>query len=630
MREFRGRQPDSHSKGASEQANRQTQMDRGKPNNARQIAETILEGFNTHYRTFRAISQRAEERFIKGDWHESREDVIRRINSYDTRVKACVETIRTIEGHRENCLWSEIKRDYLDLLKDHLQPECAETFYNSVACKILERRYYNNEHIFYRPGWATDYIELSKPIYRSDYPSARTLRGTVQSILSDLPFSNKIQNLKRSVHLILRAGREELRGVRKLATNFQIHTIRSLFYRNRAAYLVGRIINGEEIIPFVVPLLRDSAGNVFVDTILFDSQSIGRVFSLSRAYFMVDMEAPAPYVDFLRTILPSKPHAEIVSMLGLQKLGKTLFYRYLSHHLANSTDEFILAPGTRGMVMLVFTLPSFPYVFKVIRDHFDPPKEGTRATVEAKYRLVKYHDRVGRMADSLEYSDVALPAARFTPEVLEEFERLAPSMIERDGDKMIIRHCYIERRMIPLNLYLNEADEEERKAAILELGQALKDLAAVDIFPGDLALKNFGVTRFGKVVTYDYDEVCYLTDLNFRRMPTSSPFGGDDFFFDEPEVSVGPNDIFPEELPRFMFHRQEDREFFEQSFPELLDAGYYVETQRRIRSGQHRSTFPYAEELRFIERYSEYFGEISREPIALIDEPIGEAAGAQS
>src|SRR5262249_16378251 len=304
-----------------------------------------------------------------------------------------------------------------------------------------------------------------------------------------------------------------------LEANHQLQVLSSLFFRNRTAYVVGRIINGFHVYPFVVPIKRDDEGKLYVDALLMDSEHIALRFSANRAYFLVDMELPSAYVAFLRDLLPVRSEAELYTMVGLQKQGKTLFFRDFLHHLKHSTDDFIVAPGIKGLVMTVFTLPSYPYVFKVIRERIAPSKETTPEKRKKKYFLVKHHDRVGRMADTLEYSDVAFPRARCTPELLEELKSFAPSLIEEDGEMIVVKHLYIERRMTPLNLFIESATPAQRKHVLGDYGDALKQLAAVNIFAGDLLFKNFGVTRFGRVVFYDYDEIEYVTSCRFRHIP---------------------------------------------------------------------------------------------------------------
>jgi isocitrate dehydrogenase kinase/phosphatase len=302
-------------------------------------------------------------------------------------------------------------------------------------------------------------------------------------------------------------------------------------------------------------------------------------------------------------MMPSKPKAELYTMLGLAKQGKTMFYRDLINHLRHSRDEFIAAPGIRGLVMAVFTLPSFPYVFKVIKDVFAPPKEVDHETVKAKYLLVKQHDRVGRMADTLEFSDVALPKARFSQELLDELRRQCASMLEENETEVVIRHVYIERRMVPLNIFLDKADSEQREQAVREYCSAIKELAYANIFPGDMLFKNFGVTRYGRVVFYDYDEIEYMTDCNFRRIPPApnpeAEMSGEAWY------SVARNDVFPEEFGTFLLSSPETRRIFMKDHAELLTPEFWQETQKKISGGQVPDFFPYPEERRFCRMFAE-------------------------
>jgi isocitrate dehydrogenase kinase/phosphatase len=464
------------------------------------IAQVILDGFNKHYRLFRELSAGAKERFERGDWASVREATQQRIGMYDTRVWEAVQELKKLfpADIRTEALWPDIKIHYIGLLYDHLQPECAETFFNSVACRVLDRRYYNNEYIFWRRAIATEHLDGDAPCYRSYYPKPGHLLRSFADVFQDLGLRNRYQNLSRDLRHVGIAIREHFGTSWKRHPNFQLQVLSSLFFRNKAAYVVGRAVNGSNIYPFVIPILRDDQGALYLDSILLERRHIGRVLSLARAYFMVDMDVPAAYVAFLQSMVPSKPKAELYTLLGLQKQGKTLLYRDLQWHLKHSTDRFTLAPGTRGMVMLVFTLPSFPFVFKIIRDWFERPKDTDAQTVAGKYVFVKYHDRVGRMADTLEYSDVAFPKERFEPELLAELKRLAPSKLEEEDGLLVIKHLYVERRLVPLDVFLQTAPEPQMRAVVRDYGNALRELAAADVFPGDLLLKNFGVTWHGR------------------------------------------------------------------------------------------------------------------------------------
>ena len=371
----------------------------------------------------------------------------------------------------------------------------------------------------------------------------------------------------------------------------------SPFFRNQTAYIVGRVVNGSNQYPFVVPVKHDRNGRLALDALLMDDYELAILFSANREYFLVDMEVPSAYVEFLRELLPDKTRAELYTMVGLQKGGKNLFYRDFLHHLKHSRDKFIIAPGIRGLVMSVFTLPSYPYVFKVIRDVIPKSKDTDRQTIKQKYTLVKHHDRVGRMTDTLEYSDVAFPLGRFSPELLEELRATAPSVLENEGDHVIVRHVYIERRVIPLNIFLETADDAQRMHAMREYGDAIKELARVNIFAGDLLFKNFGVTRFGRIVFYDYDEIEYLTDCNFRRIPP--PPADHDDMSDEIWYPVGPRDVFPEEFATFLLTDPRTRACFLYYHADLLDARWWQSVQEEIRSGAVVEVLSYPEAVRF-------------------------------
>jgi len=564
------------------------------------IAQALVDGFNKHYRLFRECSAQAKGRFDAGDWRAVQLAVRERIQFYDTRVNETVELLHLgFQADKiDSNTWQLAKLLFIGLLTNHKQPELAETFFNSVCCKILHRNYFHNDFIFVRPAISTEFIESDPPAYRSYYPKQVGMHQAIREICLGFGWRCEFVDLERDIRYCIEAVRRHLGGHFPVAeANCQLQVLSSAFYRNKGAYVVGKAINGDSEYPFVVPVLHDAEGKLYLDTLLLDAVNISTLFSVSRAYFMVDMDVPSAYVQFLRSMMPNRPKAELYTMLGLAKQGKTMFYRDLITHLRHSRDEFIVAPGIRGLVMAVFTLPSFPYVFKVIKDVFAPPKEVDRETVKAKYLLVKQHDRVGRMADTLEFSDVALPKTRFSDGLLEELRSLCPSLLEEEGDEIIIKHVYIERRMVPLNIYLDSASEVEREQAVREYGHAIKELAYANIFPGDMLFKNFGVTRYGRVVFYDYDEIEYMTYCNFRRIP--EPPTPEAEMSGEAWYSVARNDVFPEEFGTFLLTNPETRRIFMRYHADLLTPGFWQEIQRKIADGQVPDFFPYPEAGRF-------------------------------
>ncbi len=567
---------------------------------ALRIAQAILDGFDRHYQLIRRFGRLAKLLFEAGDWKGVHQAVSERVSSYDTRSN---ETARFVEAQfgahsLDSDTWQQVKLQYIGLLLNHKQPELAETFFNSVCARLLHRTYFHNDYVFARPAISTEYILSDPPTYSSYYPMQRGLRQTIRQIVTDFEWRRPFDDLDRDVDYTLRTVKAFLGAWPKAQANVQIQVLYSAFYRNKAAYIFGKAINGNTVTPFAIPVLHNEEGRLVLDTVLLDSAWIGLLFSLSRAYFMVDMEVPSGYFQFLQSMLPNnKPRSEIYTMLGLGKQGKTMFFRDLKDHLRHSQDKFVIAPGVLGMVMLVFTLPSYPYVFKIIRDVFAAAKDVDHATVKAKYLLVKKVDRVGRMADTLEFSSVALPKKRFSDELIAALRTHVPSLLEEDGDDLIIKHLYIERRMTPLNIYLDNATPEEVDHAVLEYGNAIRELASANIFPGDMLWKNFGMTSYNRVVFYDYDEIEYMTDCNFRTIP-EAPYPEMELS-GEPWYSVARNDVFPEEFASFLLGSPKVRASFLKYHSKLLSVDFWRQTQEKIRAGHVVDFFPYPEELRF-------------------------------
>ena len=583
------------------------------------IAKAMMDGFNRHYQLFRTESARAKHRFETADWHGQQRAQRDRIEFYDLRVREASNRLEREfkAGEQPMEIWHQVKLHYIGLLVDHRQPELAETFFNSVTTKILHRTHFHNDFIFVRPAVSTEYIENGepdvRPTYRSYYPTPANLPTVLVQMVRDFELRRDFEDLERDCGFVLKAINARLGGA-ILRANFQFQVLSSLFFRNKGAYIVGKLINGFSEFPFALPVLHTGKDEkLAIDAALFGDDELLILFSFARAYFMVDMEIPSAYVQFLRSMMPRKPRNELYNALGLAKQGKTLFYRDFLHHLRHSTDKFRIAPGIKGMVMLVFDLPSFPYVFKVIKDYYPPQKETTREQIKGKYQLVKQHDRGGRMADTLEYSEVAFPFERFDVELIAEIEKFAPSQLEisdRDQDgkiEVIIKHVYIERRMIPLNIYLQEAfdlgldnpkSRTQVERGVIEYGKAIKDLVATNIFPGDMLWKNFGITRHGKVVFYDYDEIEYITDCNFRKVP--EPRNEEEEMSGEVWYRVGPKDVFPETFGPFLLGNPMVREVFMKHHADLLDAAFWQGHKDRILAGHVLDVFPYERERRFM------------------------------
>jgi len=556
------------------------------------IARTILEGFDDYREHFRQITDGARERFEKAQWQQGQAASAARINLYEDKVGEVSARLRAnFEGSAllDIDLWPLVKSAYIGLIDLRFDDELSETWYNSIFCGLFSHDLISDGCMFIhttRPS-----LRRARAAQTHTYAPAGQIPEMLAQIFADYRFSEPYADLAADLGRLETQLRENLPDWVCKAPDLKVELFSSVLYRNKGAYLVGRIYTRDEQWPLVIPLLHREGQGIQIDALITDEAEVSIIFSFTRSYFMVDVPVPAEFIGFLKRILPGKHIAELYTSIGFYKHGKSEFYRALINHLATTDDRFIMAPGVRGMVMSVFTLPGFNTVFKIIKDRFSPSKNVNRATVIEKYRLVKSVDRVGRMADTQEFADFRFPLGKFEPECLAELLDVAAGTVEVEGDTVLIRHCWTERRMTPLNLYLENANPAQVREALEDYGLAIKQLAAANIFPGDMLLKNFGVTRHGRVVFYDYDEICFLTEANFRHIP--APRTPEDEMASEPWYSIGPLDVFPEEFPPFLFADAGQRKLFDELHGELYNADYWKGLQDAIRAGKVIDVFPY-------------------------------------
>lgn len=562
------------------------------PQSSLAIAQLILDGFDDYRERFRQITDGARERFEKAQWQQGQAASAARINLYEEKVG---EVTARLRAHFDEAalldidIWPLVKNAYIGLIDLRFDDELSETWYNSIFCGLFSHDLISDGCMFIhttRPS-----LRRARAAQTRTYTPVGQIPEMLAQIFADYSFSEPYADLAADLRRLETQLRENLPDWVCKDPDLKVELFSSVLYRNKGAYLVGRIYTRDEQWPLVIPLLHREGQGIQIDALITDEADVSIIFSFTRSYFMVDVPVPAEFIGFLKRILPGKHIAELYTSIGFYKHGKSEFYRALINHLATTDDQFIMAPGVRGMVMSVFTLPGFNTVFKIIKDRFSPSKNVNRATVIEKYRLVKSVDRVGRMADTQEFADFRFPLSKFEPDCLAELLEVAAGTVEVEGDSVLIRHCWTERRMTPLNLFLDNANDAQVREALEDYGLAIKQLAAANIFPGDMLLKNFGVTRHGRVVFYDYDEICFLTEANFRHIP--APRTPEDEMASEPWYSIGPLDVFPEEFPPFLFADAGQRKLFDQLHGELYNADYWKGLQEAIRAGKVIDVFPY-------------------------------------
>ncbi len=554
-------------------------------------AQLIYDGFVRYNENFGRVTARARRRFETRDWKGVQEDLAGRVELYEKSVRRIVATLQKNLGPRVNDhrLWNDIRFYFGERVQNIPDAGFTKTFFNSITRRIFGTVGIDPELEFVSPapeeGSAIDALRLRR------YPYWGSLREMFGQILADFAFQVPYVSAEKDVE---RIDREISQYARIFLQDFgeflRFEFIDSVFYQSARAYLVGRILQQHQISPIVIALENTGRG-VRVDAVLLSEEEVSIVFSYTRSYYFADPNSVVGAVQFLHSILPRKPVDELYTVMGRLRQGKTERFRSFTNHLNNTDELFVHAAGEKGLVMLVFNLPSYDLVFKIIRDRFGYPKNVRREDVIGKYRMISTHDRGGRLIDTQEFRNLELPLARFSEELLEELLREAALTAHVQGDQLRIDHCYIERRVRPLNLYIKEVNRNEAQAAILDYGQAIRDLALNNIFPGDLLLKNFGVTRHRRVVFYDYDEVCLVTDCEFRDLP--EPADEDDVMRPDAWFYVGEHDMFPEEFVKFLSMDDDLRQVFMKVHGDLLTAKYWRGVKAMQLAGEAPLVIPY-------------------------------------
>lgn len=562
-------------------------------------AHTVYQGYEQYQCRFQAITRCAQQRFEAQDWAGLQQDMSQRLDVYTDTINQLEQDIRTLLEDRleDKLVWASMKAVYSGLIAGREDWDLAETFFNSVTRRIFTTVGVDPQIEFVDTDFEAPPVPATEPVYQT-FERASSTANLVRSILASHPCQPGFAHLEQDIQLVAGRIAQHLRAIGALLVVERAEIVKAVFYRGQGAYLVGRLFSGSHLVPLVLAI-HHTPGGLAIDAVLLNEDDVSILFSFTRAYFFVQVERPYDLVRFLRTIMPRKRVAELYIAIGYNKHGKTALYRDILHHLAYSTDRFEIARGQKGMVMTVFTMPAYDLVFKIIKDRFAYPKRSTRQEVMSKYRLVFKHDRAGRLVDAQEYEYLQFDRQRFSPELLEELQAVAArTVLLGDGD-VIIKHAYVERRIIPLDIFVTEADKAAARAAVIDYGQAIKDLAYSNIFPGDMLLKNFGVTRHGRVVFYDYDELCLLTACRFRVIPPSAHY--EDELSPDPWFSVGDSDIFPEQFPAFLGLHDDLRQVFIDHHADLFGVAFWRGVQARLTAGEMIRIMPYEEGRRLAE-----------------------------
>ena len=586
-------------------------------NVSHKLARAILAGFESMFAEFLNITLGAQSRFERAAWQEVQDAMRQRLQVYESKVERVCEAVRVIAYQELDSseIWRQAKNDYAQLVTDHENALIAQTFFNSIYGSLREQQKIREVHRFilqekYQPEPRPTGTILHQ--INSESGVIDCLEKVLNVFQMRIPFENLNRDLQAAEKLLNKVN-PELLGFKSCSVEFG----RSLFFRNKAAYIIGQLHHPEfeGHYPFAIALLNrkdtDQKPGLYLDAFLIGEEQLSKLFGFARSYFMVDTDQPVRYVDYLCSLLPNKERFELFNAIGFIKHAKTEFYRFKVDYTKCMPKEtkYVSAPGIKGMVMLVFTTDDSDYVYKVIRDRFRPPKTASRAEVMEKYDFVKQADRVGRLVDTHEFNYLAFNLQRFSPELLDEMAKEVADSLTISGNALILRHVYVERKVKPLNLYIKEASEQSSeqsseqllKEVIDDYGNTIKQLAAANIFPGDMLIKNFGVTRWGRVVFYDYDEICPLTDCRFRALP--QPDNDIDALSDQPWFDIDDNDVFPEQFPVFFAGHSQAKQRFDQHHSDLYNADFWQKQQAAIKDGVLVDVYSYKDDWRLMHFY---------------------------
>jgi isocitrate dehydrogenase kinase/phosphatase len=559
------------------------------------VAEHILLSFDSFHRLFFFETGLAGDRFTFRRWQEIKGANNRRLDLYKEHVSRCVETIndRFPDYIASKEFWVEAKREFSLMISERHDGPIVESFFNSVLRKIYITEGINEEIEFIPFVSESLTKDPFNPIFRIYYPKGKNKTEMLGEIVADFGFRFRFADLESDICYLAEKLEMDLMATYSTSEITRIDIVKPHFYRGKGLYVMGRLFLGTTIVPLCLPIVNPSDGAI-LDTVITNVDEVSMIFSFTRSYFFVRAENPLECVHFLHSIMPKKPVSELFSSIGYNRHAKTVQVKEFHYYLDHSADKFMFAPGIKGMVMSVFTLPGYNYVFKLIKDRFAPPKNISREHVIKQYRLVFMHDRVGRMADPQEFEYMHFDLNRFEPNLLEELLTLCSETCYIEGSQLIIKQLFTERKIRPLNMFVEENDFETSAKAILDYGNAVKELAAANVFPGDLLMKNFGVTRHGRVVFYDYDELCLLEECNFRPKPVSR----DDYDEMSSDVwyTVNENDIFPEELRAFMVPQGKLKDVFLSKHEDLFFVKFWKEMQRKNQLGEVVDFYPYKRE----------------------------------
>jgi len=577
------------------------------PDAHERAAILIVRIFDSYLSEFLIITRRARTRFAERDWNGGRRDAAERLGVYEKVLAQASIQMEGILGKsaHERSTWINMKMLYAKLIAGRSNEDVAETFFNSITRKLLQTVGIDREVEFFYLHPKNRPKSRPSEICRTYEQQSKT-KDLLRSIINDHAFGAVYEDLERDLESAASEVDLFLWPIVRENNRYVMEVLRPCFYRNKVAYIVGRIVTKSQMIPIIIPCSNDHSG-LHIDSVLMQEGDADSIFGFATSYFQVETDSPRELVEFLSSILPHKPISDLYNAIGFYKHGKTEFYRDLHRFVHVSKEQFVIAPGVEGAVMVVFTLPNYHHVFKVIKDrpcfirsNHTTDKIIDKAEVKHRYRFVSNRDRVGRLVDTQEFENVRFKTKRYSKELLHEFEEVAREGVTIREGYVVIHHLYLQRKVTPLPMYFQQEENTNAiRQVVIDFGYFIKDLAATGLFPGDLFNTwNYGVTAGNRVVLYDYDDVMPLEDAQFRHKP--GPMDEYEELNPEEEWIVAePTDFFLDEMDSFVGIPRALRGIFNAEHKDLFTLQFWQNIKRRVSAGEIIDIIPYDRAKRF-------------------------------
>lgn len=573
-------------------------------------AAIILRAHRGYLAEFDAITAQARETFESRDWGRGARNADHRAGIYRTALDRTWRDVQRQFGDRalDREFWLAAREIYLErVFRDYDSDLALSFFYSTMRIAFGAKDVpveYDDDGLA-----ARSHVWNPRPVWDVYSASERELPQSIRTLLARQGFRTPLAGIENAAEVaaerLLRAWQREIDdGKARDPHPRQLQMLKPVFFRDQEAYLAGKLRASHGELPVVFALRNDDRG-ITLDAVLTGKEDMRNILFIStRSTFHVRTDEYREVLAFLDTLAPERGHPAMCAVLGFTHPARVALNQALRRHLRETGERFAQVPGRTGMAMVVFAPPGFPYVFKVIRDHSPKPGWTGRGRVMDLYRWVHEMNRGRLMLDAWMYRNLHFPRRLFEDNIARELLRSAPHSVLLDGDTLVLRHVYAQRRVRPLNTFFDEVrDGALRVRAVDALGTFIKDLAAMGFFMGDCygLPFNTGLTHGFNVALFDFDDLGPLERYRFRETPP--PPGEQDELLWNSEVdgawfSMAENDVLVDEWERFLGVPPELREYFRQRHGSLFTTEYWRDVQRRVAGGELHYVLPYPAERR--------------------------------